>query len=99
MVTLSNRRQNGNFDYTSEAASATGFFEADAEGNLQNLNASYADGLGSANVYANGSQPQYNISGTSLAGMITIAQTIATIWQGVGSALAAAHDAAPGEGE
>lgn len=88
MVTLSNQRQNGIFDYTDGSVIVNGFYDADDNGQLISINANYKDengeSIGRLNMYKDSEgNPQYNINGSSIDNMLIIAQTMNDVWNDV----------------
>ena len=81
MVTLTEHRQHGNFVYTNDDLEVKGNFEADTNGTLVSISASYTN-IGNVNMYynANTDKYQYYINAIDTDNIIIIAETIQTVW-------------------
>lgn len=91
MVTLQNRQQNGHFEYTNNGVTANGNYNASYDGTMRNLYANFQQQgtpIGGASVDYGDGQPNINISGTGIAGMIVIAQNIEALCTQLAEAIA-----------
>lgn len=85
MIELQNRQQSGNFAYTGTNISAVGNYNADIDGKVKSLYATFTQdeqAIGNADVYfIDGQTPQYNIHGNNVMTMIAIANAVETVYQ------------------
>lgn len=89
MITLTNCRKKGHFDYTSDSLNASGYFDADETNTLIGLEIQYENDMGTASVfYEYGSEkPHYTIFSDNVEYIKIITDSIETIWNEVSESI------------